>query len=70
MGGGGESQAFSISVQIWLVHFAPAWAMDPSASYIADRENEACKRCIYIYMYIDIDGKSVFRFFRSTVLDI
>ena len=41
--------------------------MDPSASYIADRENEACKRCIYIYIYIciyiDIDGKSVFRFF-------
>lgn len=41
-GGGGESQAFSISVQVWLVHFAPAWAMGPSASYIADRENEAC----------------------------
>ena len=41
-GGGEESQAFSISVQVWLVHFAPAWAMGPSASYIADRENEAC----------------------------
>ena len=54
LGGGGESQAFSISVQVWLVHFAPAWAMDPSASYIADRENEACKRCIYIYIYIYI----------------
>ena len=25
---------------------------------------------IYICIYIDIDGKSVFRFFRSTVLDI
>ena len=48
------------------MHFAPAWAMDPSASYIADRENEACKMCIYIY----IDGKSIFRFFRSIVLDI
>ena len=66
LGGGGESQAFSISVQVWLVLFAPAWAMDPSASYIADRENEACKRCIYI----DIDGKSVFRFFHSIVLDM
>ena len=56
------------------MYFAPAWAMDPSASYIADRENEACKWCIYIYIYvciyIDIDGKSVFRLFRSTVLDI
>ena len=54
------------------MHFAPAWAMDPSASYIADRENEACKRCIYIYIYIYIyiHGKSVFRFFRSIVLDI
>ena len=80
LGGGGESQAFSISVQVWLVYFAPAWAMDLSASYIADRENEACKRCIYIYIYIyiyvciciyiDIDGKSVFRFLRSIVLDI
>ena len=60
------------------MYFAPAWAMDLSASYIADRENEACKRCIYIYIYIyvciciyiDIDGKSVFRFLRSIVLDI
>ena len=68
--GGGGSQAFSISVQVWLVHFAPAWAMDPSASYIADRENEACKMCMYIYIYIYIDGKSIFRFFRSIVLDI